>query len=451
MSVLPSLLELLQPFFLEMTRPTFTSFTTLVAGWILARRHNITGALRAQQRPPKHHSAYHRVFAAARWSLDAVGLALLQLILSGFMAASDSIFLAIDDTVCPKHGRRMHGIDSHYDAANTSRKRSNANQSLKVRGHCWVILGLVFPLPFRAGHYACLPLLFRLYMNKKGARRHGRRYRSRPELARELLKMVCDRFAQRSFHVLVDSAYGGQDTLRQLPANCQLTCRWQMNVRLCEPPPSHRPDGKRGPLPKRGPLLPSPRQMLEERCPHVKLELYGQHESYRIASTVACLYTVPQRLLRIVVSEALTAGGKPRRNFRAMYYSTANGAGAQEVLEWYARRWSIEVAIRDSKQQMGFGQAQGWTAAAVERTAPTLMLLYSVVVLWFTREGQYFRRAAHLPWYPHKIAVSFADMLWTLRWRMFRQSLCPNLQPLCKGVGSRKAAGAILRLIRLAA
>jgi hypothetical protein len=442
---------LLQPFFQQMTAPTSASFATLVAGWILARRHHVTGALRPLAAPPKHHSAYHRVFAAARWSLDAVGLGLLKLILASFMAKDERLFLVIDDTVCRKHGRRMHGIDSHYDAANTSRKRSNANQSLKVRGHCWVILGLVFPLPFRAGHYACLPLLFRLYMNKKGCRRHGRTYRSRPELARELLQMVCAGFAQRSFHLLADSAYGGQDTLRNLPANCQMTCRWQMNVRLCQPPPQRRPDGKRGPLPRRGPLLPSPRQMLEERCPHVKLDLYGQHISCRLASTVACLYTVPQRLLRIVVTELLTAAGKPRPDFRAMYYSTATDATPEKILQWYAQRWSIEVAIRDSKQQMGFGQPQGWTAAAVERTAPTLMLLYGLVVLWFTREGQYFRRPAHLPWYPHKSAISFADMLSTLRWRMFRQSLGPNLQPLCKGEGSRKAAGAILRLIRLAA
>jgi len=450
-SVVPSLLDILQPFFKQMTRPTFTSFCTRVAGWVFARRHNVTGALRAVGPAPKHHSAYHRVFAAARWSLDAVGLGLLHLILGSFFPANRTIFLVIDDTVCRKHGRRMHGIDSHYDAANTSRKRSNANQSLKVRGHCWVILGLVLPLPFRPGHYACLPLLFRLYMNQKGAQRHGRPYRSRPELARELLDKVCGGLAGRLFHLLVDSAYGGQETLRNLPANCQLTCRWQMKVRLCQPPPTHKPQGRKGPLPKRGPLLASPRQMLAGRCDHVKLDLYGQHESYRLASAQACLYTVPERLLRIVVTELLTAGGKPKPAFRAMYYSTASAADAVAVLQWYALRWSVEVAIRDSKQQMGFGQAQGWTAASVDRTAPTLMLLYSAVVLWFTRQGQHFRRPAALPWYPHKTAISFADMLATLRWRMLRQSMRPTLPSLWRGPGSRKAAGAVLRLLRLAA
>ena len=136
MSVLPSLLDFLQPFFQQMTAPTFASFCTLVSGWILARRHNITGALRPLARSPKHHSAYHRVFAAARWSLDAVGLGLLRLILASFLAGNDTVFLVVDDTVCRKHGRRMHGIDSHYDAANTSRKRSNANQRRTFRSHC---------------------------------------------------------------------------------------------------------------------------------------------------------------------------------------------------------------------------------------------------------------------------------------------------------------------------
>src|SRR5256885_1716909 len=37
--------------------------------------------------------------------------------------------------------------------------------------------------------------------------------------------------------------------------------------------------------------------------------------------------------------------------------------------------------------QLGAGQPQGHSRRAVERSTPTLMLLYSLVVLWFDREG----------------------------------------------------------------
>src|SRR5207302_11033700 len=139
-------------------------------------------------------------------------------------------------------------------------------------------------------------------------------------------------------HALVDSAYGGQDTLRQLPGNCDLTARWQMNVKLCEPAPTCRKPGQRGRLPAHGPLLGSPRQMLDEqRCPHLQIELYGrQQQTLRVATCLACLWTVPQRLLRMVAVEPLTAAGTPRPKLRAFYYSTATDADAAQVLRWYA-------------------------------------------------------------------------------------------------------------------
>ena len=461
MVLVPSFLPFLQPFSQHMTRPTFASLCTLVGGWLFAARHHVTGALRAGGHRPgrrrratrrKHFSAYHRVFAAARWSLDAVGLALLAAVLL-VLPADAPVFLVIDDTLCAKCGRRMYGVDSHYDAANTGRARSNANQSLKRRGHCWVLLGVLVPLPFASGRYACLPVLFRLYMNTKAARRNKTAYRSRPDLARDLLALVCGQHPQRRFHALVDSAYAGQDTLRQLPANCDLTARWQMNVNLCEPAPTCRRPGQRGPLPKRGPMLPKPTQMLDQQRCHrlLDLELYGRPHPMRVASRLGCLHTVPERLLRLVAVEPLTASGKPRPKLRAFYYSTASDADATRVLQWYALRWTIEVAIHDAKQQMGFGQPQGWSRGAVLRTAPTLMLLYSMTVLWFRQEGHAKYRRPVWPWYRHKTAISFADMQATLRMQMLRHHLKQNLSDPVNKQGSRNPLRLLARLAQLAA
>lgn len=453
MVLVPSFLRFLQPFSGPMTRPTFASFCTLVSGWVFAARHTVTGALRARHRAGrratrKHFSAYHRVFAAARWGRDAVGLAFLSMILL-LVPGGDAVFLVIDDTLCAKGGRRMYGVDSHYDAANTGRKRSNANRSLKRRGHCWVTLGVVLRLPF-AG-YCCLPVLFRLYMNNKGAKRNKTRYRSRVDLGRELLAVACAHAPSRRFHALVDSAYAGQDTLRQLPKNCDLTARWQMNARLCEPAPTARRPGQRGPLAKRGPALPSPKQMLDGRCDRLDVELYGRPHPLRVATCVACLYTVPERQLRLVATEPLSSSGKPRPKHRAFYYSTATDADAVRVLQWYALRWTIEVAFHDAKQQMGFGQAQGWSEPAVQRTAPALMLLYTAVVLWFREAGHAKYRKPVWPWYRDKTAISFADMHATLRMEMLRHHLKQNLGTPLDTQGSRNPLRIIARLARLAA
>ena len=457
MTLLPSFVPFLQPFSEQMTRPTFASFCTLVGGWAFAARHHVTGALRAARDPagrrtlPKHFCAYHRVFAAARWSLDAVGLALLAMALTLASAVDAPVFLVIDDTLCPKRGRHTFGVDSHYDAANTGRRRSNAKQSLKRRGHCWVMLGVVIPLPFAGeGRHCCLPLLFRLYLNKKGARRHGMTYRARPDLARDLLALACAAHPRRRFHALVDSAYGGQDTLRQLPTNCDLTARWQLNVRLCAPAPARRP-GQAGRPRLRGAALPKPRQMLDGRCERLEVELYGKSQGLRVASRIGCLYTVPQRPLRLVAAEPLTDAGTPRPKHRAFYYSTAADAEASQVLRWYALRWTIEVAFHDAKQHLGFAQPQGWTKPAALRTAPALMLLYGVVVLWFRQVGHRSYRRPVWPWYRHKTAVSFADMLATLRLQTLRHHLRQDLSTPTNPPGRRNPLRLLVRFARLVA
>ena len=99
MSLVPSFLDLLQPLSCVMTCPTFNSFVTVLTGWAFARRRTVTGMIIAADavgEGSKHHSAYHRLFAAARWSLDELGLAVFGLILPLLDGVA---LLAGDDTL----------------------------------------------------------------------------------------------------------------------------------------------------------------------------------------------------------------------------------------------------------------------------------------------------------------------------------------------------------------
>jgi len=55
----------------------------------------------------KHFSSYHRVFSAARWSLDALGLAVFGLIEPWL--DREAVLLALDDTLARKRGLKMFG------------------------------------------------------------------------------------------------------------------------------------------------------------------------------------------------------------------------------------------------------------------------------------------------------------------------------------------------------
>ena len=166
-----------------MTAPTFASLTTVLTGWVFASRRTVTRMiLAAGDVAEKHFSSYHRLFSAARWSLDALGLAVFDLI-QPFLGSV--VMLGLDDTLARKRGLKMFGTGMHHDPLLSSRGKVITNW-----GHSWVVLGVIVELPFRRGHYYCLPILFRLYLNKKSAVKHRRAYRTRPELAVEMLDVL---------------------------------------------------------------------------------------------------------------------------------------------------------------------------------------------------------------------------------------------------------------------
>lgn len=435
MSVVPSFLELLQPFWLVMTVPTFETFTWLVTGWLFAPRRTITGMmLAAGVVGRKHHSAFHRVFSAARWSLDRVGLAVFDLLA---VWLDGVVFVAVDDTLARKRGLKMFGVGMHLDPLISSRGMKLVNW-----GHNWVVLGVLVRFPLWPQRWFCLPILFRLYLNKQAAARHRRVDRTRPELALEMLRLLCAHGKSRQFHLVADSAYGGQSVLSALPENCDLTSRLVQNARLYAPPAARKP-GQSGRPRKRGERLATPAQMLQTRCRRVDLALYGRKDRVRLADALACVHAVPDRLPRIVAVEPLSGGRGPQA-----FYSTCTAATAEAILAWYAARWSVEVAFHEAKQHLGFEQPQNWSRRAVERTAPVALLLYSLVILWFVQHGHRSYQAPFRPWYATRRQASFADMLATLKTQSVRQQV---LSLPLTWRGRRKLLKTLENVIKLAA
>lgn len=436
MILVSSFVDIVQQVSFVMTAPTFSSFVIVLTGWVFARRRVVTRMIEAADAVgTKHHSAFHRIFSAARWSLDDLGLAVFDLITP--WVPDGPAPLAIDDTLARKRGLKVFGVGMHHDPLLSTRKTAVMNW-----GHSWVVLSVIVSFPFSSGHYVSLPILFRLYVNKKTAAKKRLRYRTRPELAVEMLAKLCNARENRCFHVVADSAYGGQSVLAHLPENCDLTSRLVLDARLYDPPPVRKP-GTNGRPRRRGRRLSTPQQMLEQRTRRLTLDIYGRRDRSRVADQVARVYAVPCRPLRVVAVEPLTGGRKIQA-----FYSTRHEATAEQVLTWYARRWSIEETFHDAKSHLGFEQPQGWTRNAVERTAPTAMLLYSLIVLWFASQGHRHYRAPNRPWYRSKSRASFADMLTTLRRESIREQV---LSLGLKGRGSRNIMKTLFNAVQQAA
>jgi hypothetical protein len=419
-----------------MTQPTFQNFLIVLAGWVFARRRTVTNMiLAADAVGARHHSAFHRLFAAAQWSLDELGLAVFDLILPWL--DNGPVLLALDDTLARKRGLKVYGAGMHHDPLISTRKVALTNW-----GHSWVVLGIIVRFPFCPDKYFCLPILFRLYVSKQAVARKPGRYRTRPELAVEMLEVLCKAYEHRRFHAVADSAYGGKSVYLKLPANCDLTSRLDLDARLYAACPIRKP-GTNGRPRKRGKRLPTPRQMLKDRGRRITLNIYGRKDRSRVVDRLAYLYAMPDRPVRVVAVEPLS-GGRTTQAF----FSTCSDASAEQVLTWYAKRWSIEEAFQNAKTHLGFEEPPGWTRRAVERTAPTGMLLYSLVLLWFASTGHRRYRPAVRPWYRSKSRASFHDMLATLREESIREQVS-SLRPT--GRGSRNLLNSLLRAVKQAA
>jgi hypothetical protein len=403
-----SCLALLRP---TLTRPGFTNFQVLFAGWVQTTGlHAVTETLLATDvARRRHHERFHRFYSRGTWIPDHWGKILLTVALR-FVPEGEAIRLVLDDTLAAKKGAQVFGIGSHLDAVRSSRKHR-----VFTFGHCWVMLAVLVPVPFSERRWA-LPLLFRLYRGKRTCAEQdaSEQYRKKTELGREMLDLVIGWAGQRRIELATDSAYCNDTIAKDLPDSVVLLGAMRPDAVLTETPPARIGKQRRGRPRKRGKSLPKPQALANDPAhPWQLLEivLYGESRKLRFKQCVAQWYQpCGSRLLRIIIVQ-VEQGSIGLR----VFFSTDPKMSVPSILQGYAHRWSIEVCFRDLKQYLGFADSSARTKNAVERTAPFVGYCYTLLVLWFAQFA-YPRNAAVIPvrpWYLHKRGVSFADILRT--------------------------------------
>jgi DDE superfamily endonuclease len=406
------------------------TFQWLVLGWVqcLERRTLTAVALASGAVGVRHISVFHRFFARAQWSLDAVGQVVYQQALR-WLPAEQPVYLLGDDTLARKSGKCVSLAAMHHDPL-----LSTARKPFFSFGHVWVVLALWVPLPMGRGRGFALPLLVRLYTGAKrggradapsrpttGKRRrvadtaHATRdRRTKLELLREMVARVAGWAPTRRCYLAVDSAYAGRALLEHRPPNVEVVSRLRGDAALWAPAPKRRP-GQRGRPRRRGARLPTPQQVAA-RCRHwaaLPVTVYGRSVTTQVRPVRALWYTaLRDHPVQIVLVRDPT--GKRRDE---AFFCTDPTATARFILEAYARRWTLEVTFHDAKQFLGFAAPQCQTPRAVQRTAPFALLVYDLVLLWFAEHAHTTTGPtwAVRPWYRHKTAPSFADMLTALR------------------------------------
>jgi hypothetical protein len=394
-----SLRRLLDAFAGCFTAPTFEVFCALTVGLVSqSGRRTVCGMLAGAglAQSWSHHRA-HRFFSTARWSIDQIGLTVLDLVLTHLVdPRADHLLLAVDDTAHRRRGRKVHGAGWIYDGSASSRTKL-------AFGHRWVVVGIIVRPSFMS-RPLCLPVACRRWRGKGTA--------STVELAHQMITTIAARVAGRRIHVVADAAYHGKG-LRDLPAQITWTTRLPRNAVLYHRAPA--PTGKRGRPRLKGDRLGTPVQAaIDAVWQVVNVARYGRVQPVRIAVLGCLWYGVfgPQPVWMVLVRDRETGP-------MLALVTTDPAATPADLVARYAARWAIEVTFFDTRQTLGVGQARNRTEQAVARTWAFGMYVYTLVVLWYAMHGHrsdiVAERRMQAPWYLSKTDPSFADMLTTLR------------------------------------
>jgi hypothetical protein len=312
--------------------------------------------------------------------------------------------LVVDDTLLHKRGKHVFALGWFRDAVASTRKRVAT-----ASGNNWVVMGLAIPLPL-TGCFLCLPLAFRL-------KRPGQGQASCAALAREMLEQVVAWFPKRDLILIGDGGYANQTLLTDLPERVTFVGRMRLDAALYESTPRAKRKGQPGPKAKKGPRLPKPSEAA------AKADRKRNNQGPWVWQAVQAMAYGVTRTLQVVSYRALWPKVLGYTPVQVMVVRDAEGRMEdialfttnltmlpQWVIETFARRWSIEVAFKASKQVLDIEGPQNWCEGSIRKLAPWVWLQQSVIAVWYLTEGSTLPEAREVeelmgPW----------DSKWSLR------------------------------------
>lgn len=403
----PSLNSLLALFsYCFFRQEVFHTFRFMVAAWIVCLgKHTISRVWETTGRSQtEDHSPAFRLFSKAVWNFDEIARVLFATILARFVPGT-KIWLVVDDTLCHKRGAKVAYGGIFLDPVLSTKKRKTFRF-----GNNWVTLGLILWFPFRADRPFCLNLLFRVCEKKNP--QNTKTHQTKPQLAREMIHLMAGWCPEKQLFVVADVAYIGQALLKTRPKNVEVIGPIRRDASLSKPLGEVANKNR-----KKGDPLPKPQQMIEDdqQFPYEVYDLGNPKENQEIhikSINEVCWYRgaggVPLKLILI---------RDPSGAWRdEVLLCTDQTLPAEEILNGYLQRWSVEVCYAECKQQLGFHDPQVWCENSVERAAPMAWFVGVVVLLWYALDGVEKKQVRReRPWYHNKPDPTFSDMLATCR------------------------------------
>jgi hypothetical protein len=395
------------------TAPSWHTFTYLACGWALAgKRHTITTYVWLTGAATVKHFSRFYVFLGCplytkRWQLwGAVIRLAAQCVPEG-----EVIRVSFDDTTKKKAGTHIEGLARYRNGAGSARQEYRT-----LRGVNFVLGSMHIPLRRWPGHYLSVPVGCELYLKEAHARQLHVPYRSRSQLARDILDFLAQQVPDRPIRSLADGGYATKDYVRRLPKATHIVGRLPISAKLYELPPPPLPK-RRGAPRKKGALIGS-HKTLAQTAPG-----WAPHPSEAGAAIQAWCGlwhpVLPGRLLRVVVVRREATRATARRGPRKpppileAFFTTDLSLSPEDILTEYHARWAVEIAIRDANAFAGLGQEQCRKRQRIIGANTLRLVLAAARTLWFIAHvdrGMEVPLCRYRPWYRQKVAPSQLDV-----------------------------------------
>ncbi len=406
------------------SKPVFNRVKVLVMGAILSpHSRTVTAALRVMGlSQEKHFQQFHRVLNRASWSALAGSRILLTLLIKAFVPLGE-IVIGFDDTVERRRGKQITARGIYRDAV-----RSSKSFFVKTSGLRWLSFMLLAEIPF-AGRVWALPFLTVLCPSERYDEQRGIRHRRLTDRARQAILLINRWLPARTLIFVGDSSYAVLDLLNAVTGQVTVVSRLRLDAALYKKAAARKP-GQMGRGRKKGIRLPTLQAVIDNPKTKWKRVIvknwYGEaSREIEIVSGKCVWYHVGKQAVPIrwvVIRD-------PRAKFVPQaLLCTARETKPRQILEWFIRRWQVEVTFEESRRHLGIETNRQWSDKAIGRTTPCLYGLFSLITMLaeeFSKDGKLKIREAI--WY-HKEVAPFSDAIGCVRqqlweWRSFQTSL----------------------------
>ena len=385
----------------------------LVVGAILAPgKRTVTAALRVVGLSQEEHfQNYHRVLNRARWSSLAVARVLLRVLVRTFVP-DGPVVIGLDDTLERRRGEKIRAKGIDRDPV-----RSSRSHVVKASGLRWLCAMLLVEIGWAERIWA-LPFLTALCPSERYHHQRGQRHKTLPEWASQMILLVHRWLPGRAVIFVADSTYAVIALLKRVSAiaGVSLITRLRLDAALYDIAPPRRP-GQTGRPRVKGARRPTLEHVLADpRTQWTKLKLNhwygGQAQTVEVCTDTAVWYHtgLPPVAIRWVLIR------DPQEEFESQaLLSTQLRHTPWQILEWFVRRWTMEVTFEEARAHLGIETQRQWNDAAIGRTTPALFGLDSLVTLLAQTLMESNAKAIHTTAWYAKAHPTFSDALAVVR------------------------------------